>query len=72
MSPRIAYAFRALFAPRSKPLGPLPASVRAMAKARPFRSADYPAAFPLRDSNGITWAEVRRLRDEAEKKELAA
>jgi len=50
----------------------LPDSVRALTKSRPFIQTASVSPWPLRDSTGITWAEHRRLRDEAAKQDKAA
>lgn len=54
-------------APRNAPLGsirPLPKSVKALARNRPpFGQHRPPSPWPLVNSEGKTWAQVRRERE---------
>ena len=67
---RIAAAIRAIRTPpppASRPLGPLPESVKELARRRsPFAQNKKPSPFPLRDASGMTWAECARRRAEQE------
>ncbi len=50
----------------SRPLGPLPESVKELARRRPpFGQPRTLSPFPLVNSEGKTWAQVRRERDAA-------
>jgi len=49
-----------------RPLGPLPESVKELARSRPpFGAARTPSPWPLVNAEGKTWAQARRERDAA-------
>ena len=69
MFDRIRNAIGTLFPAQpaaSRPLGPLPESVKELARRRPPLGQPRTfSAFPLVNAEGKTWAQVRRERDAA-------